>query len=325
VQFGGTGLEDFMVRAGFPWHAFSPDRLWQPADSERPSATAPHSGGGHSSGSASDAPDRPAAGVRARSESLRSRADHLLDRSAALIERSHALRDRLGRPDWPEVAVLNVEDHEPARFLRTRILENAGYTVREADSVADAIAATMADPPIRLVLVDVGLPDGDGFQLCEQIKSNRADLPVVMITSIYRSASSRRQGLELGADEYLLEPLPGHRLVGTIDRLLMDSPGGSNPAIITTDAAGTIVSLNAAAGRLLNLSVRGAIGRSLLLFVGAERDRVARGLNLAASGQVVQDEMTLVPRERKRLKVEVDLNGSEQPHENTVEWKIQPL
>ena len=175
------------------------------------------------------------------------------------------------------------------------------------------------------MLLDVGLPDGDGFQLCEQLKAHRADVPVVMITSIYRSASARRQGLDLGADEYLLEPLPGHRLIGTIDRLLMESPPGSRPAIITTDGTGTILALNEPAGRLLNLSVRGAIGRSLLLFVGAERDRVARGLQLAASGQVVQDEMTLVPRERKRFKVEVDLNGSEQPYQNAVEWKIQPL
>ena len=82
-------------------------------------------------------PDDPgrAPGVRERSESLRSRADELLDRSAALVERSRALRERIGRLDWPEVAVLNVEDHEPARFLRTRLLQNAGYTVKEADSV----------------------------------------------------------------------------------------------------------------------------------------------------------------------------------------------
>lgn len=267
----------------------------------------------------------PKGGVRERAESVRSRADELLARSAALLDRSRALRQRLGRPDWPEVAVLNVEGHEPARFLRTRILENAGYTVREADSAAEAVALSAAEPAVKLVLLDVGLPDGDGFQVCQQIKSQRADVPVVLITSVYRSASARRQGMELGADEYLLEPLPGHRLVGTIDRLLMDSPSRSGPAVVTTDAFGTILSLNPTASRLLNLSVRGARGRSLLLFVGGERDRVARGLQLAASGQVVQDEMTLVPRERKRLRVEVDLNGSHEPSASTVEWTIQPL
>lgn len=269
------------------------------------------------------APPAPRGGVRERAESVRSRADELLVRSAALVDRSRALRQRLGRPDWAEVAVLNVEDHEPARFLRTRILENAGYTVHEADSAAGAVS--VAEPEVRLVLLNVGLPDGDGFQVCQRIKSQRADVPVVLITSVYRSASARRQGMELGADEYLLEPLPGHRLVGTIDRLLMDSPSRSGPAVVTTDAFGTILSLNPIASRLLNLSMRGARGRSLLLFVGAERDKVARGLQLAASGQVVQDEMTLAPRERKRVRVEVDLNGFNEPSAPIVEWTIQPL
>ena len=52
---------------------------------------------------------------------------------------------------------------------------------------------------------------------------------------------------------------------------------------------------------------------------------MARGLQLAAAGQIVQDEMTLVPRERKRLRVQVDMNGSEEPGSAVVEWKIQPL
>jgi DNA-binding response OmpR family regulator len=235
------------------------------------------------------------------------------------------VRERLGRPDWPDVTLLNVEDYEPARFLRTRILEGAGYSVREADSAEEALAASIAEPRVKLVLLDVGLPDGSGFEVCERIKAQRADVPVVMITSIYRSTSARRQGLDFGADEYLLEPLPGHRLVGAIDRLLTDPPPPASAALVTTDAFGTILALNPAASRLLNLSVRGALGRSLLLFVGAERDKVARGLRLAACGQLVQDEMTLIPRERKRLRVEVELNSSNEPASNAVDWKIQPL
>jgi DNA-binding response OmpR family regulator len=318
-----------MVRAPLPWGVAASlldDRpLWQPAESATSSPVIRHAD--PLLNSEYDEPDSPLPkkGIRERAESVRLKADELLVRSAALVDRSRALRQRLGRPDWSDVAVLNVEDHEPARFLRTRILENAGYTVREADSAAEAVAASVAEPHVRLVLLDVGLPDGDGFQVCQRIKSQRADLPVVMITSIYRSASARRQGVELGADEYLLEPLPGHRLVGTIDRLLMDSPARVGSAIVMTDAFGTILGLNPIASRLLNLSMRGALGRSLLLFVGAERDRVARGLQLAASGQIVQEEMTLVPRERKRVRVEVDLNGSNEPDSAVVEWKIQPL
>jgi DNA-binding response OmpR family regulator len=318
-----------MVRAPSPSDAagsLTDDQpLRQPADSATSSAVIPH--GDPVLNSTSDDPKVPVPkrGVRERAEYVRLKADELLVRSAELVERSRALRQRLGRPDWSDVAVLNVENHEPARYLRTRILENAGYTVRETDSAAEALAVSIAEPQIRLVLLEVGLPDGDGFQVCQRIKAHRADLPVVMITSIYRSVSARRQGLELGADEYLLEPLPGHRLVGTIDRLLMDSAARVGSAIVMTDAFGTILGLNPVASRLLNLSVRGALGRSLLLFVGADRDRVARGLQLAASGQIVQEEMTLVPRERRRVRVEVDLNGSNEPDSAVVEWRIQPV
>ncbi len=318
-----------MVRAPLPWGvaaSLMDDRpLWQAAKSAASAPVISHADALQNSAPDEPDPPLPKKGVRERAESVRLKADELLVRSAALVDRSRALRQRLGRPDWSDVAVLNVEDHEPARFLRTRILENAGYAVREANSAAEAVAASVAEPHVRLVLLDMGLPDGDGFQVCQRIKSLRADLPVVMITSIYRSGSARRQGLELGADEYLLEPLPGHRLVGTIDRLLMDSPSRVGSAIVMTDAFGTILGLNPIASRLLNLSMRGALGRSLLLFVGAERDRVARGLQLAASGQIVQEEMTLVPRERKRVRVEVDLNGSNEPDSAVVEWKIQPL
>jgi hypothetical protein len=105
----------------------------------------------------------------------------------------------------------------------------------------------------------------------------------------------------------------------------MDSPARKGSAIVMTDAFGTILGLNPIASRLLNLSIRGGVGRSLLLFVGAERERVARSLQLAASGQIVQEEMTLVPRERRRVRVEVDLNGADEPDSAVVEWKIQPL
>src|SRR4051794_31546869 len=115
--------------------------------------------------------------ARDRANAVRARADELLVRSAELVDRSRALRLRLGRPDWTEVSVLNVEDNEPARFLRTRILENAGYTIREAESAADAVDAA-AQPEIKLVLLDVGLPDADGFEVCERIKASRLDVPV---------------------------------------------------------------------------------------------------------------------------------------------------
>ncbi|MEO8520195.1 MAG: response regulator [Acidobacteriota bacterium] len=273
---------------------------------------------------AADGSDPAPRGIRERSEAVRAKADGLLDKSVELLGRGVTLRQRIGRVEWPEVRVLNVEDHEPARFLRTRTLENAGYAVQEAGTAEQALGLVDSAPTIRAALVDVGLPDGDGFDLCEQLKARRPDLPVVMISSIYRSVSARQQGMGSGADEYLLDPLPGYRLVRTVDRLLMVSPRVRDAAVITTDAVGTILGLNVTACALLNISARGAIGRSLLAFVGADRARVAKGLELAAAGQFVQEELILRPRERKPLTVEADLDGGE-AGTRTVEWSIQAI
>ena len=58
--------------------------------------------------------------------------------------------------------ILNVEDDSPARFLKSRILERAGFQVVEAVTAADAIRSATNDG-LRLVLLDLRLPDGDGF------------------------------------------------------------------------------------------------------------------------------------------------------------------
>jgi DNA-binding response OmpR family regulator len=239
-------------------------------------------------------------------------------------EKKEELRQRIGRMDWPDVSVLNVEDHEPARFLRTRTLEAGGYSVEEAASAEEALAVATAKPSIRLALLDVGLPDGDGFGLCEQLKAQRPDLPVVMITSIYRSRAARLQGLEMGADEYLLDPLPDDRLVRTLDRVLAGSPASDGWVVITTDPFGMMLGISATASRLLHVSARAALGRSLLTFVGADRDRAAKALQMAAAGLVVQEELILRPRERKPQVVEAHLDGGDH-RSRTVEWRIRPL
>ena len=97
------------------------------------------------------------------------------------------------------VSVLNVDDYAPSRFLRSRILERAGYEVREAESAEQAIASCLSGKPPRLILLDIALPDGDGFSVCERVKAVSGDIPVVMITSVYRTAQARRDGFAAGA------------------------------------------------------------------------------------------------------------------------------
>src|SRR5688572_30224614 len=120
--------------------------------------------------------------------------------------------------------ILNVEDHAPARFLRSQLLERSGFQVIESDTLAGALRAALAVPGPRAVLMDVGLPDGDGFDACEQIKSARPELPVVLISSVYRTTESRREGFRAGADAYLIEPVDPAVLVRTISQIVGDYP-----------------------------------------------------------------------------------------------------
>src|SRR5689334_10512237 len=160
--------------------------------------------------------------------------------------------------------VLNVDDHAPARFLRTRILQRAGFGVDEAGSAADAIERA---PESSLVLLDVKLPDGDGFSVCEAVKRAAPTLPIVMVTSVYRTAQARRDAFAVGADAFLLEPIAPEQLVRTIETLLKRKGGEPvrdlGEAWVVTDAVGEILDISTEAARMLNLSPRGLRGRNL--------------------------------------------------------------
>jgi DNA-binding response OmpR family regulator len=224
--------------------------------------------------------------------------------------------------------ILNVEDDSPSRFLKSRILERAGFQVREAVTAADAVR-TAADDGLRLVLLDLRLPDGDGFRVCEQIKAVRPTLPVVMITSTYATAQGRQDGLACGADAYLIEPVPAERLVQIIRRFL-DS---GQPAVAETDAwivtddRGVMLEISGPGHRLLNLSARGALGRSLPAFFAGERHQVFGDISRALDGHVAQREAQIRPRDRKpfALSYEICREPSTDSALPRLRWMLEPI
>lgn len=222
--------------------------------------------------------------------------------------------------------ILNVDDDAPARFLRSRILERAGYKVREADTAAQAVSACLSNEPPRLVLLDVALPDGNGFDVCERIKAARADIPVVLISAVYHTAQARRDGFHAGADEYLLAPVPPEDLLTTVARFLQPERADLDVPLplVVTDSNGTIISANASAARLLNVTARGLQDRSMLAFFAPGRERVASLLDGARRGLVTQGRATLRPRDRRPFAVNVEISA---PFERAgaLEWVIEPI
>jgi DNA-binding response OmpR family regulator len=222
--------------------------------------------------------------------------------------------------------VLNFDDHAPARFVRTRILQRAGFGVDEVDNAARAIERA---PASSLVLLDVKLPDADGFTVCEQVKKTTPTLPVVMVTSLYRTSQSRRDAFAVGADAFLLEPITPEQLVRTVETLLnrKDEPRPAlGEAWVITDAVGDIQEISAEAARLLHLSARGLRGRSLPAFITENRPKLITDLLRASDGVIIDRMSTLQPRDRRPMRVHLDVSAlPKDPGERVqLRWIISP-
>src|SRR6476660_6800580 len=222
--------------------------------------------------------------------------------------------------------VLNVDDHAPARFLRTRILQRAGFGVAEVDCAAGAIERA---PDSSLLLLAVKLPDGDGFSVCEAVKRAAPTLPVVMVTSVYRTAQARRDAFAVGADAFLLEPIAPEQLVRTIETLLKrkgEPRRAVGEAWIITDATGDIQEISDEAASILNLSPRGLRGRNLPAFITDNRPRLISELLRASEGLIIDRMSTLQPRDRRPMRVHLDVSAvANEPGERVrLRWIISP-
>ena len=117
------------------------------------------------------------------------------------------------------VTVLHVDDSAADRYRRRRVLEPAGFQVREAASGAACEAALAVAWP-EIVLLDVKLPDTHAFDLTRRIKALAAErhehAAVVLISAYFCDSDSRVAGLESGADGYLIEPVSDAELVMTL-------------------------------------------------------------------------------------------------------------
>lgn len=98
--------------------------------------------------------------------------------------------------------VLVIEDESGIRLLLRRALERAGYQVDEAASGREARQALRRRPP-DLVLLDLGLPDGDGLELMPLLKAAGA---AVVVVSAREATEEKVAALDLGADDYMTKP-----------------------------------------------------------------------------------------------------------------------
>lgn len=123
--------------------------------------------------------------------------------------------------------VLVVDDHRKIREPLATYLRRHTFEVRTAEDAAGMWQLLKAQA-FDVVVLDVLLPDGDGFELCNQLH-RRSNTPVILLTA-RDSAADRIRGLDLGADDYVTKPFEPRELVARINSVLRRQGRNTGPA-----------------------------------------------------------------------------------------------
>lgn len=197
--------------------------------------------------------------------------------------------------------ILLVEDNPLTAKGLQYLLEREKYQVVVAASFSEA-EASLAIGSFQLVLLDVNLPDGDGFTLARKLKQ-KSNTPIIFLTA-YDDEQNVVRGLELGAEDYITKPFHSRELLLRIKRILF---ANTNASVISAGKlelhrdTGEIM----ASGQTLDLS---ALERRLLAYLIEHADQVVTREQLLdeiyqASGKIVNDNTLSVYFKRLREKI----------------------
>ena len=123
-----------------------------------------------------------------------------------------------GSTDTGTNRILVVDDEDSLADMLTTALRFAGYEVNSAATGLDALQAVKAEPP-DLVVLDVNLPDIDGFEVCRRIRNDGFEAPVIFLTA-RDSTDDLQTGFDGGGDDYLTKPFSLEELLLRIEAIL---------------------------------------------------------------------------------------------------------
>lgn len=198
-----------------------------------------------------------------------------------------------------------VEDDKTIAKNLILLLRSEDFTVNHASTHGDAIA-TLAGNKFDLALIDISLPDGNGFTLCTEIKEMQ-DVPVIFLTASGDEASVVT-GLNIGADDYIIKPFRPRELIARIGSALRKS--GRSPSTfeicgLHVDMASGIVKKNGNEVFLSPLEYR-----LLLMLISNPKSIITRSRLLDelwdAAGEFVNDNTLTVYIKRLREKIETN-------------------
>lgn len=114
--------------------------------------------------------------------------------------------------------VLVVEDEAAIREFEVINLKRGGYTVIEAGTGEEALRIFEAQPDIDIALLDITMPEMDGFTLCKELRKRTETLGIIMLTARTQEMD-KVTGLMLGADDYVTKPFSPSELLARVDSL----------------------------------------------------------------------------------------------------------
>ncbi|MBW4421233.1 MAG: response regulator [Myxacorys californica WJT36-NPBG1] len=123
------------------------------------------------------------------------------------------------RDSLPQI-VLCVDDNDTNLYITSRILQQANFAVWQAPSGTSALELANEQPD--LIILDVKLPDIDGTEVCQRLKSNpaTASIPILHVSAERITSRDKVEGLDSGADGYLMQPINPEELLATVRSLL---------------------------------------------------------------------------------------------------------
>jgi two-component system, OmpR family, response regulator MtrA len=198
-----------------------------------------------------------------------------------------------------------VEDDKAIAKNLILLLRSEGFKVTHASMQSDALT-TLAGNKFDLALIDISLPDGNGFAVCTEVKETQ-DVPVIFLTASGDEASVVT-GLNMGADDYITKPFRPRELIARIRAALRKS--GRSPSVfeicgLHVDMARSVVKKD---GKEIFLSALEY--RLLLVFVRNPKSIITRSRLLDelwdAAGEFINDNTLTVYIKRLREKIEND-------------------
>lgn len=220
--------------------------------------------------------------------------------------------------------ILNVDDHEAARYARGRILRQAGYETLDAATGSEALRLAQERQP-AVMLLDVHLPDISGIEVCRHIKTNPATASIMVMhtSATFTSAQDAVRGLEGGADAYLPEPANPDVLLANVNALVRISQASrlaqhiklisdrASDAHFLLDRSGRIRYVNQTSCERLGYAEWELLQMNAAdITLGFEAEAYQRLFDRAQIDRVPLQELTRIRKDGTSIPVEASITGT---------------